>query len=131
MARSLADPGSPRRTPTADGSDVGRRSGSCRSSSVSGHEGVAMGTNDLLRQRQGLARDVLGGRLTRRQALQRGAALGLSASALSGLLRDGRLAAAQTPSGSLVSWAPAGQRWELPQKAVYPLFQKKFPDIKV
>src|SRR5260370_33754696 len=32
---------------------------------------------------------------------------------------------------SIVSWASAGQRWEFPQRGVYPLFQKKFPDIKV
>lgn len=32
---------------------------------------------------------------------------------------------------NIVSWASAGQRWEFPQRGVYPLFQKKFPDIKV
>ncbi|HEV7544320.1 MAG TPA: extracellular solute-binding protein, partial [Reyranella sp.] len=32
---------------------------------------------------------------------------------------------------TVVSWASAGQRWEFPQRGVYPLFQKKFPDIKV
>src|SRR5258708_17347827 len=32
---------------------------------------------------------------------------------------------------SIVSWASAGQRWEFPERGVYPLFQKKFPDIKV
>ena len=48
-------------------------------------------------------------------------------------LGDARRAAAQTPtpSGNLVSWAPSGQRWELPQRAVYPLFQEKFPDISI
>jgi ABC-type glycerol-3-phosphate transport system substrate-binding protein len=85
----------------------------------------------LLRRRQQLVGDALAGRLNRRQMLQRGAALGLSAAALSGLLGDARRAAAQTPSGHLVSWAPSGQRWELPQKAVYPLFQEKFPDITI
>src|SRR3989442_1007592 len=34
-------------------------------------------------------------------------------------------------STTIVSWAPAGQRWEFPQKGVYPLFQKKFPNINV
>ena len=88
---------------------------------------------DLYRERQLLVRDALGGRLNRRQILQRGAALGLGAASLGGLLGDTRRASAQTPapSGSIVSWAPSGQRWELPQKAVYPLFQQKFPDISV
>ena len=88
---------------------------------------------DLLRRRQQLVRDALAGRLDRRQILQRGALLGLSAAGLSSLLGDARRARAQTPtaSGHIVSWAPSGQRWELPQKAVYPLFQEKFPDITV
>jgi ABC-type glycerol-3-phosphate transport system substrate-binding protein len=49
------------------------------------------------------------------------------------MLGDAHRAAAQTPtlSGNLVSWAPSGQRWELPQRAVYPLFQEKFPDISI
>lgn len=34
-------------------------------------------------------------------------------------------------AATIVSWAPAGQRWELPQRGVYPLFQTKFPDITV
>src|SRR4029079_12909666 len=82
-------------------------------------------------QRQRLLGDAFAGRLSRRQVIQRGAALGLSAAALSNMLRGVRRAAAQTPSGHLVSWAPSGQRWELPQKAVYPLFQEKFPDISI
>ena len=32
---------------------------------------------------------------------------------------------------TLTSWASAGQRWEFPEKGVYPLFQKKFPGIAV
>ena len=87
--------------------------------------------SDLYRERQLLVRDALGGRLSRRQILQRGAVLGLGAASLSGLLGDTRRASAQSPSGNIVSWAPGGQRWELPQKAVYPLFQEKFPDISV
>ncbi|MFN8591664.1 MAG: extracellular solute-binding protein [Thermomicrobiales bacterium] len=92
-----------------------------------------MTQSDLLRRRQQLASDALGGRLSRRQIIQRAAMLGLSASAVGGLLGDARRAAAQTPtpSGSLVSWAPSGQRWELPQRAVYPLFQQKFPDVSI
>src|SRR5262245_23184788 len=89
--------------------------------------------DDLLRRRHQLLSDALSGRLTRRQIMQRGAVLGLSAASLGGLLGDARRAAAQTPtpSGHLVSWAPSGQRWELPQKAVYPLFQQKFPDVSI
>jgi len=89
--------------------------------------------DDLLRRRHQLLSDALSGRLNRRQIMQRGAALGLSGVALSGLLGDARRATAQTPtpSGSLVSWAPSGQRWELPQRAVYPLFQEKFPEIAI
>ncbi|MCA9880710.1 MAG: hypothetical protein KC442_23095, partial [Thermomicrobiales bacterium] len=87
--------------------------------------------SDLYRERQLLVRDALGGRLNRRQMLQRGAALGLGTAALGGLLGDTRRASAQAPAGNLVSWAPSGQRWELPQRAVYPLFQEKFPDISI
>lgn len=92
-----------------------------------------MHQTDLLRRRQQLLGDALAGRLTRRQIMQRGAALGLSAAGLSRMIGDARRAAAQTPtpSGNLVSWAPSGQRWELPQRAVYPLFQEKFPDISI
>ncbi|MCD6057755.1 MAG: hypothetical protein K0Q89_1285 [Thermomicrobiales bacterium] len=92
-----------------------------------------MHQKELLRRRQELVRAAVSGRLTRRQVLQCGAALGLSASAMGNLLGDARRAAAQspTPSGNLVSWAPSGQRWELPQRAVYPLFQEKFPDISI
>jgi ABC-type glycerol-3-phosphate transport system substrate-binding protein len=88
---------------------------------------------DLLRRRQQLLGDALAGRLDRRQVLKRGTALGLSAAGISRMLGDARRVAAQTPtpSGNLVSWAPSGQRWELPQRAVYPLFQEKFPDISI
>ncbi len=89
--------------------------------------------NDLLRRRQRLLGDALAGRLSRRQIIQSGAALGLTATGLASLLGDVHRAAAQTPtaSGQVVSWAPAGQRWELAQRAVYPLFQEKFPEITV
>ena len=90
-----------------------------------------MNQSDLLRRRQRLVNDALAGRLSRRQIIQGGAALGLSAAGLSGLLGDVRRAGAQGPSGNLLSWAPSGQRWELPQRAVYPLFQEKFPDIAI
>jgi ABC-type glycerol-3-phosphate transport system substrate-binding protein len=64
--------------------------------------------------------------LTRRAALQAfgGAALAAPALALRG--REARAAGT-----TIVSWASAGQRWEFPQRGVYPLFQKKFPDIAV
>ncbi len=69
-----------------------------------------------------------GGRgLSRRLAL---GALG-SVVAAPAVMRFGRAAAADTPSGKIVSYASAGQRWEFPQRGVYPLFQKKFPDIEV
>ena len=92
-----------------------------------------MDQQELLRRRQQLISDARSGRLDRRQVLQRGAALGITAAGLSGMLGDLRRAAAQTPtpSGNLLSWAPSGQRWELPQRAVYPLFQEKFPDIAI
>jgi ABC-type glycerol-3-phosphate transport system substrate-binding protein len=90
-----------------------------------------MNQSNLLRRRQRLVSDALAGRLSRRQIVQGGAALGLSAAGLSGLLGDVRRAGAQGPSGNLLSWAPSGQRWELPQRAVYPLFQEKFPDITI
>src|SRR5215212_2979352 len=88
---------------------------------------------DLLRRRQQLVHDALAHRLNRRQIVQRGAALGVSAAGLSRLLGDSGRVAAQTPtpSGNLVSWAPSGQRWELPQKAVYPLFREKFPETSI
>jgi ABC-type glycerol-3-phosphate transport system substrate-binding protein len=34
-------------------------------------------------------------------------------------------------SVNIISWESAGQRWELTQKGIYPLFQKKFPNIAV
>ena len=38
---------------------------------------------------------------------------------------------ARAATTKIVSWASAGQRWEFPQNGVYPLFQKKFPNIEV
>ncbi len=43
-------------------------------------------------------------------------------------LRSTAMAADTT---TIVSWASAGQRWELTQKGIYPMFQKKFPDIQL
>jgi ABC-type glycerol-3-phosphate transport system substrate-binding protein len=62
---------------------------------------------------------------TRRTVLKATGAAGLGAFALA--------APAVRAAGptTVVSWASAGQRWEFPQKGVYPLFQEKFPDIKV
>lgn len=53
--------------------------------------------------------------------------------AVAGLGAVGLAAPAVRAAGpvTVVSWASAGQRWEFPQKGVYPLFQKKFPDIKI
>ncbi len=65
-----------------------------------------------------------GASISRRSALR---AAGLAAAA--GLAWRPRPASAA--STTIVSWASAGQRWEFPEKGVYPLFQKKFPDIEV
>jgi sorbitol/mannitol transport system substrate-binding protein len=89
-----------------------------------------MSARDQLQERQELIIAATHGRLTRREVMKRGAALGLSASAIAMLLGS-RPHAAAAPTGHVTSWAPAGQRWEFPQRAVYPLFQKKFPDITV
>src|SRR5580693_6720365 len=65
--------------------------------------------------------------LTRRSAMRAAGAAGVAgALGSTGLLRPARAAGT-----TIVSWASAGQRWEFPEKGVYPLFQKKFPDIKV
>jgi multiple sugar transport system substrate-binding protein len=67
---------------------------------------------------------------TRRAALKALGGVGVAALAAPALLASGgRAGAAGTVN--LVSWASAGQRWEFPQRGVYPLFQKKFPNITV
>jgi ABC-type glycerol-3-phosphate transport system substrate-binding protein len=63
--------------------------------------------------------------LTRRRLLERGAALGLGAT----LGFAARRAAGAT--GEVSVYCSAGQRWELPQRGVLPLFEKAHPDIKV
>lgn len=72
--------------------------------------------------------------MTRRDALKAAAGAGFGALAAGharglaqALIGPARAAGATT----IVSWAPAGERWEFPQRGVYPLFQKKFPDIRV
>ena len=90
--------------------------------------------NDLLRRRQQLLGDALAGRLTRRQILQRGAALGLHGLRLSAACSAMRAAPRRRlprPPAISSPGRPPGQRWELPQRAVYPLFQEKFPDISI
>src|SRR5258708_4124867 len=67
---------------------------------------------------------------TRRSFLKTAGAAGLGAVAGSGALGLAAPSVRAAPA-TVVSWASAGQRWEFPQKGVYPLFQKKFPDIKV
>ena len=62
--------------------------------------------------------------ITRRSAL-RGAGIA------GGLGGTGLVLPARATGTTIVSWASAGQRWEFPEKGVYPLFQKKFPDIAV
>ncbi|HEX9247494.1 MAG TPA: extracellular solute-binding protein [bacterium] len=71
-----------------------------------------------------------GHRVTRREALRAAGRGGFAAlAAANGRWLAGAAEGAQ--STSIVSWAPAGERWEFPQKGVYPLFQKKFPDITI
>ncbi len=71
-----------------------------------------------------------GHRVTRREALRAAGRGGFAAlAAANGRWLAGAAEGAQ--STSIVSWAPAGERWEFPQKGVYPFFQKKFPDIKI
>ena len=67
-----------------------------------------------------------GGRPVPRRSILKGLGLAVGSGAL-GLAAPSVRAAPAT----VVSWASAGQRWEFPQRGVYPLFQKKFPDIKV
>lgn len=69
-------------------------------------------------------------RLTRRNALR---TLGVAALAAPAVLQAGagRRSFAAERSAKIVSYCSAGQRWEFPQKAVYPFFQKSFPDIDV
>ncbi len=71
-----------------------------------------------------------GAPILRRSTLQAAGAAGLMAAvATTGL--SGRSRQAQAATTTIVSWASAGQRWEFPQKGVYPLFQRKFPGIDV
>ncbi len=73
-------------------------------------------------------------RVSRREALRTAGRIGFGALAAASLTRlspGWSETAEAAQSATIVSWAPAGQRWEFPQKGVYPLFQKKFPDIKV
>jgi trehalose/maltose transport system substrate-binding protein len=73
-------------------------------------------------------------RVTRREALRAAGRGGFAALAAVNVrwLAGGWLPPAEgAQSTKIVSWAPAGQRWEFPQKGVYPLFQKKFPNINV
>lgn len=67
-----------------------------------------------------------GGGSVPRRSILKGLGLAVGSSAL-GVAAPAVRAAPAT----VVSWASAGQRWEFPQRGVYPLFQKKFPDIKI
>ena len=71
---------------------------------------------------------LLGAPLSRRSALKRLGGGGLGALAASAGLPAS--ASAQSTK-TIVSWDPAGQRWEFPQKGVLPLFKMKFPNIDV
>jgi ABC-type glycerol-3-phosphate transport system substrate-binding protein len=72
-------------------------------------------------------RIALFGGLSRRSVLKSVA----SALAAPAVVRLGSSSARAAGPTTIVSWASAGQRWEFAQKGVYPLFEKKFPDIKV
>jgi len=63
-----------------------------------------------------------GGSPVPRRSILKGLGLAVGSGAL-GLAAPSVRAAPAT----VVSWASAGQRWEFPQRGVYPLFQKKFP----
>ncbi len=65
--------------------------------------------------------------ITRRSALRAAGAAGIAGVAA----RTGLIRPAHAAGTTIVSWASAGQRWEFPEKGVYPLFKKKFPDIDV
>ena len=65
--------------------------------------------------------------LTRRRLLELGA--GSAVGSLAGL-NFGRARAAGA-AGEVSVYCSAGQRWELPQRGVLPLFEKAFPDIKI
>jgi ABC-type glycerol-3-phosphate transport system substrate-binding protein len=91
-----------------------------------------MTSQETQRGRKELFSEVVQGRLTRREIMVRATALGISGSVLAGYLAAGSQSiAAQSLSARLVSWCPSGQRWELPQRGVYPLFQESFPDIEI
>src|SRR5215472_5895164 len=68
--------------------------------------------------------------ITRRKLLQMtaGASAGILLSKLNII---GEAIAASEASGTVTVFTSAGQRWELPERGVLPLFQKKFPNIKV
>ena len=64
---------------------------------------------------------------TGRRLMMKAAAVGAVSTTL---VRFGMKDAA-ADSTTIVSWAPAGQRWEFAQKGVYPLFEKKFPNVQL
>jgi ABC-type glycerol-3-phosphate transport system substrate-binding protein len=73
-------------------------------------------------------------RVSRREALRAFSRIGFGALAAANLRRlpSGWSSTAEAAqSTTIVSWASAGQRWEWPQKGILPLFEKKFPNIKV
>jgi ABC-type glycerol-3-phosphate transport system substrate-binding protein len=81
-------------------------------------------------ERNGLLSTPNSNSLNRRRLLKGIAGAGGVVVAGPGLLGLGARSA-HAEATTIVSWASAGQRWEFPQKGVYPLFQKKFPDITV
>jgi multiple sugar transport system substrate-binding protein len=68
--------------------------------------------------------------ITRRAALKGIGGAGIAGVAGSGLISLGAKSAGAATT-TIISWAGAGQRWEFAQKGIYPLYQKKHPDIEV
>src|SRR6202007_378018 len=68
--------------------------------------------------------------ITRRKLLQLTAGTGAGL-LLSKLGVIGEAIAASEASGTVTVFTSAGQRWELPERGVLPLFQKKYPNIAI
>jgi ABC-type glycerol-3-phosphate transport system substrate-binding protein len=115
-------------------------------------EGI--GSDGLTEEQQYLAKEYRKNRLTRRKFIAQGIKAGLVGAISVGYSRFPTLAFAQgaqyanhpaiiamkswkgTPPDptspiTITSWAEAGERWELPQRAVYPIWQFAHPNVKI
>src|SRR5262245_31107187 len=68
--------------------------------------------------------------LTRRRMLQMTAGVG-SGLMLGAAGLAARALAASDMKGTVTVFTSAGQRWELPERGVLPLFQKAYPNIQI